>query len=50
MNRKKLLKALICGALGFSLLTGGLQVQAAPAVQAPNYCTVTEVFDWGPAV
>ena len=50
MNRKKILKALVCGALGFSLLAGGLQVQAAPVEQTPNYKTVTEVFDWGPAV
>ncbi len=50
MKRKKILKALICSALSFSLVTGGLQVQAAPAVQTPNYCTVTEVFDWGPSI
>ena len=50
MNRKKILKALVCGALSFSLLAGGLQVQAAPVEQTPNYKTVTEVFDWGPSV
>ena len=49
MNRKKILKALVCGALGFSLLTGS-GVQAAEVQQFPNYKTVTEVFDWGPAV
>ena len=46
--RKKILKALVCGALSFSLLTGA--GQAAVVEQTPNYKTVTEVFDWGPAV
>ena len=50
MNRKKVLKALVCGALGFSLLVGGVQVNAAATNQQPSYKTVTEVFDWGPAV
>jgi len=45
---KKLLKALVCGAIGFSLLTGS--GQAAVTSQQPSYKTVTEVFDWGPAV
>ena len=45
---KKLLKALVCGAIGFSLLTG--TSQAAVTSQQPSYKTVTEVFDWGPAV
>ena len=49
MNRKKILKALVCGALGFSLLTGGI-TNAATTTQQPSYKTVTEVFDWGPAV
>ena len=48
--RKKILKALVCGALSFSMLAGGLQVQAAAVEQTPNYKTVTEVFDWGPAI
>ena len=48
--RKKILKALVCGALSFSMLAGGIQVQAAAVEQTPNYKTVTEVFDWGPAV
>ena len=49
MNRKKILKALVCSALGFSLLTGA-GVQAAEVTQQPSYKTVTEVFDWGPAI
>jgi len=49
MTRKKILKALICGALGFSLLTGA-GVQAAATSQQPSYKTVTEVFDWGPSI
>ena len=48
--RKKILKALVCGALTFSIFAGGLQTQAATVEQTPNYKTVTEVFDWGPAV
>ncbi len=48
--RKKILKALVCGALSFSLFAGGVQVQAAAVEQTPNYRTVTEVFDWGPAI
>ena len=48
--RKKILKALVCGALSFSMLAGGVQVQAAAVEQTPNYKTVTEVFDWGPAI
>jgi len=48
--RKKILKALVCGALTFSIFSGGLQTQAATVEQTPNYKTVTEVFDWGPAV
>ena len=48
--RKKILKALVCGALSFSMLAGGLQVQAATVSQQPSYKTVTEVFDWGPSV
>ena len=47
--RKKILKALICGAVGFSLLTGSVQAAEIPK-QVPNFKTVTEVFDWGPAV
>ena len=49
MNRKKILKALVCGALSFSLLTGAGQA-ATVQQQTPSYKTVTEVFDWGPAV
>ena len=48
--RKKLLKALVCGAVGFSIFASGLQTQAAELLQQPSYKTVTEVFDWGPAV
>ena len=48
MSRKKLLAAVLCGALSFSMLTGG--VEATATSQQPSYKTVTEVFDWGPSV
>jgi len=48
MTKKKLLAAIMCGALSFSLLTGS--VHAAVTSQQPSYKTVTEVFDWGPSV
>ena len=49
MTKKKILKALMCGAIGFSLLAGG-GVEADATSQQPSYKTVTEVFDWGPSI
>ncbi len=52
MNWKKFMKRGICGAAMLTIFVGGgIQADAAaPARQLPCYKTVTEVFDWGPAV
>lgn len=52
MNWKKFFKRGICGAATVAFLVGGgiSAEAAAPAYQLPCYKTVTEVFDWGPAV